>query len=221
MGGAPSFFNSPKIAQVHLEEMAWIWESREQSQVIAKETDSGAGATRLAPVRADVIYSAGGQSRTLVGQLVRQHGAGLDPTTRTVACRVLIEQLTSPTDTHAKQNPLLTGMFVTVQVQCRPNRPLLKIPERGIRTDGCVWLMRSGKLEAMPVHTVQTRDGIAIVDTRSSDIDPLDRVIVSPVANARPGLAVRERDAVGQVSELSDSIDDRQVTNLPHSGGGS
>ncbi len=183
-----------------LDEMAWVWEGPEQG--VAKDTKSLPVATRLAPVPAEVIYYAGGHSHTLVGQLVRQHGAGLDPTTRTVACRVLIEQPTSMTDTHNQPIPLMTGMFVTVQVQCRPNRPLLKIPERGIRTDGSVWLVRNGKLESVPVQTVQTRDGIAIVDLRSNNIEPNDQVIVSPVANARPGLVVRQRNVPDQGIDL-------------------
>jgi len=40
---------------------------------------------------------------------------------------------------------------------------------------------------------VQSRDGVVLVDSRSCGIKPADKVIVSPVANARPGLAVRQR----------------------------
>ncbi len=189
-----------------LDEMAWVWGSRTTTS-----TDSAVqsfdGDKRITPVVADVIYNAAGNSHTLHGHLVRQHGAGLDPTTRTIACRVLIDgnQIESAAE---YQIPLMTGMFVNVQVQCHPNRPLLQLPEQGIRTDGCVWLVRHGKLCAIPVKTIHSRGGLAIVEADANNIRPQDKVIISPVANAKDGLAVREREARNVATETfpSDNI---------------
>jgi multidrug efflux pump subunit AcrA (membrane-fusion protein) len=169
-----------------LDEMAWVWGSQ------LNEAESKDAAARLAPVSATVVYNAAGRQCSIAGQLVRHHGAGLDPSTRTVGCRVLIEQREIEAISSG-QIPLMTGMFVTVHVRCNPHRPLLKIPERGIRTDGSVWLIRNGALASITVQTVQSRDGVVLVDSRSCGIKPADKVIVSPVANARPGLAVRQR----------------------------
>ncbi len=171
---------------LRLDEMTWIWGSQPDGE------SADAHPTRLTPVSAEVVYSAAGQQYSIQGQLVRQHGAGLDPSTRTVGCRVLVDQREIAVISSG-QTRLMTGMFVTVRVRCNPHRPLLKIPERGIRTDGSVWLIRNGALASIPVQTVQSRDGVVLVDSRSCGIKPADKVIVSPVANARPGLAVRQR----------------------------
>lgn len=175
-----------------LDEMAWVWGSQTGASETS-EDQAPENKKRISPVVANVTYNAGGNSHTLEGQLVRQHGAGLDPATRTIACRVLVDgdQIESLPQ---RQIPLMSGMFVNVQVHCHPNRPLLRLPEQGIRTDGCVWLMRTGKLCSVPVKTIQSRDGFAIVEAKSDDIQPHDKVIVSPVANAKEGLTVRERD---------------------------
>ncbi len=186
-----------------LDEMAWVWGSRTTTST-ASAAQSLDGDKRITPVVADVIYTAAGKVHTLRGHLVRQHGAGLDPTTRTIACRVLIDgnEIESAAPS---QIPLMTGMFVNVQVQCHPNRPLLQLPEQGIRTDGCVWLMRHGKLCAIPVKTIHSRGGLAIVDADANNIRPQDKVIISPVANAKNGLAVREREARNVATETSPS----------------
>lgn len=176
-----------------LDEMAWVWNSQPNRSKISSTTAGPPERNRrVAPVDAEVVYNAGGRQFSIPGQLVRQHSAGLDPSTRTVGCRVLVDQREIESAALG-QTPLMTGMFVTVHVQCNPNRPLLKIPERGIRTDGSVWLMRDGTLCAMPVQTVQSGDGVVFVDSQSCGIEPGDKVIVSPVANARPGLPVRQQ----------------------------
>lgn len=198
-----------------LDEMSWVWGSRvaTPTDAVEKSLDDN---KRITPVVADVTYNAAGTSLTLHGRLVRQHGAGLDPTTRTIACRVLIDgkQIESAAEC---QIPLMTGMFVSVQVKCHPNRPLLQLPEQGIRTDGCVWLMRGGKLCAVPVKTIQSRGGVAIVEAESNNIQPRDKVIVSPVANAKDGLAVREQEDRNIETEKV-AIDASQPTTVGHAG---
>ncbi|TWT86213.1 efflux RND transporter periplasmic adaptor subunit [Neorhodopirellula pilleata] len=198
-----------------LDEMAWVWGSRATAPADSakKSLDDD---KRITPVVADVTYNAAGTSHTLHGRLVRQHGAGLDPATRTIACRVLVDgnQIESAAE---YQIPLMTGMFVNVQVKCHPNRPLLQLPEQGIRTDGCVWLMRGGKLCAVPVKTIQSRGGVAIVETELNKIQPRDKVIVSPVANAKDGLAVREQgDRINEAEKVA--IDASQPTTVGHAG---
>ena len=198
-----------------LDEMAWVWGSRATAPADSakKSLDD---VKRITPVVADVTYNAAGTSHTLHGRLVRQHGAGLDPATRTIACRVLIDgnEIESAAEC---QIPLMTGMFVNVQVMCFPNRPLLQLPEQGIRTDGCVWLMRDGKLWMVPVTTIQSRDGMAIVEADSSNIQPQDKVIVSPVANAKDGLAVREQGD-RNVKAKKIPVDASQPTTVGHAG---
>lgn len=172
-----------------LDEMAWVWNSQVQDSVAGSPNER----RRLQPVAADITYNSGTATHTLQGELVRQHGAGLDESTRTVACRVLIEgsDISSAGET---QVPLMTGMFVNVQVRCHPDRPLLEVPEQGIRTDGCVWLVRNEKLCPIPVKTILSRDGMAIIQADSNGIEQGDKVIISPVANARDGLVVRVKD---------------------------
>lgn len=73
-----------------IDEMAWVWSSQSTAANGSSEPDVGGG-KRITPVVADVVYNVAGNTHKVRGKLVRQHGAGLDPTTRTIACRVLID----------------------------------------------------------------------------------------------------------------------------------
>ncbi|MEM9367571.1 MAG: hypothetical protein AAGD07_16385 [Planctomycetota bacterium] len=183
-----------------LDEMAWVWNSRSQRlSVGGPSVDEPSAPRRLRPVAAVVTYNAGSKIHILPGQLIRQHGAGLDETTRTVACRVLVEGH-GIASAKAARVPLMTGMFVNVQVRCQPDRSLLQVPEQAIRADGSVWLMRDGKLQPIPVKTILCRKGTAIIESETPRIELGDLVIVSPIANAKEGLPVRTR------TEVPDSI---------------
>ncbi len=72
--------------QANLAEQVWGSRATAPADSAKKSLDDD---KRITPVVADVTCNAAGTSHTLHGRLVRQHGAGLDPATRTIACRVL------------------------------------------------------------------------------------------------------------------------------------
>ena len=100
--------------------------------------------------RATTIWSTSGKV-----DLTRYDGLGLDEKTRTVPCRVVVDEPRQRTSTHSSGPPaLLRGMYVTIRIQVDPQTPLLDIPEVAVRPGNKVWRVRNGKLAIIPVNFV-------------------------------------------------------------------
>ena len=221
-GDAVAVIEETVQAEVHchlkMEELSWVWEhDDDRSEALATTSDSEhrqpaipsiERRRRLPPVTAKVVYRLAGREYSWDGFLVRQHGSGLDPNTRTVPCRVVVHQTERKTAADGGPPVLMRGMFVNVRIQCRPRRPLLEIPERGVRADRSVWLARNGQLRIVQVRLLRIQDGVAIVDGAISEISTSDRVITSPIPNVRDGLPIRE----SQVSAGDRPVADRRRT---------
>jgi hypothetical protein len=109
------------------------------------------------------------------GILSRYDGIGLDEKTRTVPCRIVVDNPRAPTkrvrgapagDSAAAPEvsgppALVRGMFVTVRLQLNPDVRLLRVPEQTLRPGNTVWSVRdhpdqpgSKMLAIIPVHFV-------------------------------------------------------------------
>ena len=142
------------------------------------------------------------------GRLDRFDGFGLDPTTRTVPCRVVVDE---PRRRAADGPPtLIPGMYVTVRVPVDPGVRLLRIPRIALRPGNVVWRVRDSKLDLVPVDLVRTigsdaaRRGNKETGTRETAIirvasdDELrhgDQLVVSPLEFVRSGMTVRAAPA--------------------------
>jgi len=167
-----------------MDDLYWIWK-----QDVGGRVDRAVQAYGLPPVPVGVVYLLASTPYRWQGVLSRQDGFGLDERTRTVPCRVVVDQ---PQSIGGDGPPtLMRGMFVTLEIRCRPERELLQIPETAIRPGDKVWLVRGGQLTMLPVRIVRIHQGLASIDGHSSSIVPGDQLITSPVPNAFEGMPVR------------------------------
>jgi len=150
-------------------------------------------------VPATVIYELGGQRFTWNGRLTRYEGAGLDERTRTVACRVHVE---NPTEVSLRASTehstiglapqaLLRGMYVTLEFHVTPRVALLRVPEAAVRPGDVLWLVRDGKLERHVVSVARVVNGYALIPATGSGLQAGDQVVTSPLATELSGQPVR------------------------------
>ncbi|MEM8668026.1 MAG: HlyD family efflux transporter periplasmic adaptor subunit [Planctomycetota bacterium] len=156
--------------------------------------DDPAAAYRLPPIPVTLKHSRGGRAYHWQGVLSRQDGLGIDPRTRTMPVRILVD---NPLDCHVETDDplagpiaLVRGMFVQVDLHCQPERPLLAIPESSIRPGKTVWIMDGSSLKIQSIRIARIETGTAYIDARDGTLSQRDQIISSPVPGAREGLAV-------------------------------
>lgn len=155
----------------------------------------------LPSVPVTVQYERGGRTYAWNGVLSRQDGLGLDQATRTLPVRIRVEKPTqnivpqslsnelSP-DYSSDSLPLVRGMFVKVNLHCEPRRSLTVIPESVLRPGKQVWLIRNDELAMETIRIARIEQGQAYIDMTDSPLQIGDRIVSSPVPNARNGLPV-------------------------------
>lgn len=158
-------------------------------------------AYELPPVPVTIQLERAGKLHQWAGVLSRQDGLGLEQNTRTMPVRVRVDRPTqnlgSTEQPHASI-ALIRGMFVKVVLHWQPDQSLMTLPESVIRPGKNVWLMRDGKLRVEPIHVSRIDNGQAYFDPANSNIRTDDKVISSPVPDAREGLAVSEKRQGGK-----------------------
>jgi len=183
-------------ASLEMEDVGRIWGARPA----AAEGDGGPDQLALP---ATVDYTVGDAIYRWRGVLSRQEGRGLDERTRTLPCRVLVDDPRGVTaiDRYGAAMPrlpaaapraLLRGMFVEVRVQVDSDVELVSIPADAQRPNGDVWVMREGRLVVLRPTAVQAGGGRVVFETAASGLVPGDRVITSQISQPHPGMAVTE-----------------------------
>lgn len=158
-----------------------------------------------------VSYELGGVRYQWDGVMDRYDGAGLDPQTRMIPCRVLVQdpdqvsvmtsgaaasasgQQSQPPPSLVSQPPtLMTGMFVKVVVVAKPPIPLVRIPSPAVGPGGVVWTVNDGKLQKKYVSIATTNNNEVIAYQQPGGLTAGDAIVVSPIASPVDGLQVRE-----------------------------
>lgn len=188
---------------LRMDEMYWVW--RQPTETTGADDSSEYYRIPRTPVK--VIYDLAGRKLVWEGALTRYDGIGVDEATRTVPCRVVIEEPRSEVsgaggDSRNWSGPpaLVRGMYVTVEVETRPADTLLEIPELALKPNETVWVVRDGKLLIRKIDVVEVHAGKVIFTENgtgeSERIRPRDRVVVTPLPGAYDGMPVRETEAV-------------------------
>ncbi len=128
---------------VRMDQLYWILD---QQQLSADALVNAAQASRyqLPPNQVKVIYQLAGRESARYewdGVLARYDGAGIDPQSRTVPIRVLVEHPGEyringqPAADSSMSGPssLVRGMFVEVMIQSKPSTPLLLVPKLSVK----------------------------------------------------------------------------------------
>jgi hypothetical protein len=130
------------------------------------------------------------------GVLSRHDGTGLDPATRTVPCRVRVDE---PTDVRLNGNAasaavipptLFSGMYVKVRIPINASVPLLRVPLTAVRPRGEVWLVREDRLAIVPVEVARNENDWAHLRVTREGPQVGEHVITSPLAAVEAGMPV-------------------------------
>ncbi|MFN5744464.1 MAG: efflux RND transporter periplasmic adaptor subunit, partial [Planctomyces sp.] len=207
------------------EELSWVWRqqqrqraqpvptSQQQSAVPAGSTGVTSDQTRTTTdstaamlpedplgtpdVPCEVVFEFEGSETIWDARLSRYEGTGLDRSTRTFPCRVVVERPAEPRVTadggggSVSPPALLSGMFVTVRIPIEAPMPLFRVPPEALRPGGTIWLVRGGRLLVVNVSLVQMQKNDAIVHQLDQPLADGDRVIVSPLAVIQDGMPVQ------------------------------
>jgi len=169
------------------DDLLWLLDSGRS----ADQDPSLEAALQLPEVPARVIFRTSGRTLTWQGRLARTDGTGFDTTTRTLACRVVV-------DRPHRANPswpagLINGMFVEVEMDVTPATALLSIPREALQPDGQVWVVDEGQLTVHRVQPVQVTDTVLLLRADRTELKAADRVVISTLSTAFDGMDVRER----------------------------
>ena len=169
------------------DDLHWLQDSGES----AETTPSPNAALDFPEVPARVTYRTSGELLTWQGYLARTDGTGFDATTRTLACRVIVDR---PLRTqHSWPSGLIKGMFVEVELDVKPETELLSIPRQALQPDGQVWVIEQGQLAVHSVQPERITDTVVLLRADRTDLKVEDRVVVSALPVAFDGMDVRER----------------------------
>lgn len=179
-----------------VDDLVWVWLNSS-----AERDVSAPSRTRLElpPTPVEVRFAFQGHEMVWDGTLARYAGNGLDPTTRLVDCRVVVDhpeqaRLTAGSDSKPVASPpaLVSGMYVSVRIPISSPVPLLRLPDQAVRPGGQVWVVRDGKLHIIKVDIAETIGDSVLIRQDGSELQPGDRAIVSPLAAVREGMPVQE-----------------------------
>ncbi|MFH5803162.1 efflux RND transporter periplasmic adaptor subunit, partial [Alienimonas sp. DA493] len=204
-GGALFTVSDASKAEVRtnlrMKDVAWILAhppEGAQPTAGAEELSPAAAAYALPSVPVTVNYDLAGNTYTWNGTLSRVDGAGLDERTRTVPCLVVVDDPRSVSMAGGRgalpiaAPPVLArGMYVNVQVHTEPAEPLLEVPEQAVRPGNRVWAVRDGKLRIAELPVAAIVGGKVLIPPTGAALEPGDRVVVSPLPGATPGMNVR------------------------------
>lgn len=145
---------------------------------IGYEAEEGEG------LRVRLTADVAGATRQWRGLLVRLD-ASLDPRTRTTFGTV---EVRNPFASSEGAMPMAPGLFVSANVEGRSLADVLAIPAAGLRAGGRVFIMNDEDLlEVRSVRVAHATNEIAYL---SGGISEGDRIIVSPIRNPVPGMAL-------------------------------
>jgi multidrug efflux pump subunit AcrA (membrane-fusion protein) len=193
-------------SNLKMEEFGWLIQSPQSNS--AEEpppelTDINlADAYRLPENEVTVAYELAGVTYEWKGKISRLAGTGLDPKTRMVPCRVTVPEprtflRSSDSQQITSRSPrtLMNGMFVKMSTGVVPGRPLLSLPETGVRPGNIVWLASKDGLRVEIIKVVHRQNGRVLIHEENSPLLPGDKVIVSQLSEPEVGMKLKAQPA--------------------------
>jgi multidrug efflux pump subunit AcrA (membrane-fusion protein) len=191
--------------KLNMADLFWLWD-RQPSSEGAVVGDDPADAYQIPETPVDVVYRLVGRDNsefTWSGHLSRYDGFGLDEKTRTVPCRVVVDNPRERASAAGETGPpvLLRGMYVTIRIQVDPRTPLLRVSEPALRPGNVVWRVRENRVSIVPVRFVTMVESASAHDSGIPEaliyVDAPDLlaagelVVTSPLTFVRSGMEVQ------------------------------
>ncbi len=183
------------------EDLYWIWALTDRSSLSLPQM--GARDFYQVPdISATITLSVGEQKFSWAGQLVRFEGSAMNERTRTVPCRIRVDEALSQRGGAAPPS-LARGMFVSVTLHVPPTGNLVRIPEEALRMNGRIYTTsmtagefldgaKDAKLHIHKVQVARAIPGAVLVqqDTINPPLPPGAQLIVSPLLYASDDMDV-------------------------------
>ncbi len=181
---------------LRLEELFWIWD---QAHVLTAPSDMARNRLEIPETKVQVAFTRNGQESIWEGVLSRYEGTGVDQETRTVPCRVRVDEPTQIRN-EGEQAPgrkaslptLFSGMYVKIRIPINPEEPLLQVPDLAVRPGNEVWTVKNGSLKIQKIAIARVEGSRVLAHPTSSGLSPGDRLVTSPLSAAYDGMAVEE-----------------------------
>lgn len=189
-------------SNLKMEDFGWLMQSPQSTS--AQQTSqisngiTPAEAYSLPQNDVTVEYELAGTVYQWTGKISRLAGTGLDPKTRMVPCHVTVNeplafQRKSDSQKITSRSPrtLMNGMFVQMATEVVPAKPLITLPEKGVRPGNMVWVFRDGELEMETIEVVHRQDNLVLIHEEGSPIAPGESIIISQLAEPETGMKVK------------------------------
>lgn len=208
--------------QLELDDLFWLWKARSAYETTDSDLKPGQ-IYDIPPIPVWVEFPFHDRLCRWSGTVSRFGGTGIDLSTRTIPCRVIVDDPThsdvltldgQPADDIVPP-PLATGMFVSVRIPIQPRTELVVVPANAVRSGGVVWLIREGQLQIQPIKIARRTQDRVLIHVEAEGVQAGDRVIVSPLAVAEQGMAVREETAPENTESANNSSPSSAATNPP------
>ena len=180
---------------LRVDQLNWLLENS------GVQGDNLEDAYRLPQTPVEITSSASGSSAVWTGVLSRINGLGLEEMTKTVTCRIDVDNPISKTENGIR--PLVRNMYVQVKIKVdqgeNDDRSFLTFPATAIQPGSFVWVVKDQKLNRCDVQIVdfqkaddeeQTQMVVVLADEK---IQQGDKVVTSPIAQPINGAKVREK----------------------------
>ncbi|MBN2217465.1 MAG: HlyD family efflux transporter periplasmic adaptor subunit, partial [Pirellulales bacterium] len=199
---------------LRMDELDWIWRQPARAAAVEHEPGSAAHDYSLPPTPTTVIYRLGDRRYEWDGVLTRYDGIGLDETTRTVPCIIVVEEPTRVREAGADASgvsrgprALVRGMYVDLVIHAQPHLSLLEVPEQAIQPGNKVLRVQDGKLNIIPVQVVSVMNGRAVIRVKQraplhgekdKQLRPGDQVVITPPSDIEEDMPVRVESEGGR-----------------------
>ncbi|HLA83256.1 MAG TPA: hypothetical protein VJL29_00560 [Thermoguttaceae bacterium] len=192
---------------LRMDELYWIWNQAGETGGTAQE--AMVRDYLLPPTPTTVVYKLGDRRYEWDGVLTRYDGIGVDETTRTVPCIVVVaepnqvkEKVEGSVAARAVRGPraLVRGMYVELRIHVTPRTALLRVPVEAIRPGNRVWRVRENRLDTIPVRVISVMGDRAVIHAKQEasligemdkTLRPGDEVVTTNLTATEEGMAVR------------------------------
>ncbi len=180
------------ICNLTATDLDWI-RNHSTGSTLDLETDdpNGRSVYRL-PKTAVSIYESGEPDVVWQGVLERFDGIGRDELTKSIPCRIVIEQ--PVIDTPEGKRALVRGMYVKCRMEVQtstsaPDKQFLTFPEKGVRPGNFIWVVNEHKLHRVEIEIVdRTKNTLdeeiapfVVISAENSELKVGDQIVVSPI----------------------------------------